>query len=483
MKKRLGKTMALTIITSLLLTNTAYAAEFTDVPNDAWFYSFVKHASDKGWVSGYGNNLFGPNDILTNAQAITIISRAANITPTDANEYWYSGFAETAINNKLVSEDCDWNAPISRLEMAKIIIKAYKINSEQLIEDGTASPFIDVNDKDITALYNYHVISGIITENGLTFKPEKTLTRAELCTMLMRLDTNPYLSEKVKNENFTTNDYTSGYKYFLEKRTEYDKDVSNTKNIVDGLIYMTTNDLYSVEFKYKGSRDKIKEEYDKIFDIWNTLSNAYPEYFSIYHRYGIHAEYSLGSYSIKFYAEPRDHATKEEAIVERALLFRNAKNSVNELFTTGLLNENMTETEKAYIVAKWIVDNAQYDLTYSSQSHYGSDFYVDHNLVCEGYTTLYNTMLKFLNINAYGVLGTSKGGNHMWSINNLDGIWKYTDVTHMDPVNFDKPDKAYFNEEYFNKTESEMLELNDTRTTDIAYLEKIEKYNLQSKNN
>ena len=471
-----------------MFTIEAQALEFNDVSEGSWYHNFIQYANEKGWVQGYGNGLFGPEDTLTYAQALTIIVRSTGLTPTPDNDYWYSGFVKAAKDAKYIDKDYDWNSPISRLDMAKIIINAYDIEPTTLnkheIEHGetTTSPFVDIHDDYITSLHNYGIIAGIITEFGLTFQPDKTLTRAEICTMLTRLDTHPVLSEKIKNKNYSTNDHTEGYEYFIERKTTYNTDSSETSNIVDGLLYMVTNDLYEVTFDYQKSAVSLQSRAKEIFNVWLALSYAYPEYFSIYQRYGAMSGYENGHYTITFYAYPRENWTKQEAIAERAKLFKNAKTSIDELISLGLIRDDMNETDKAHAVATWIVNNAQYDITYSDESHYGSDFYNDKNLVCEGYTTLYNTMLKYLNINAYGVMGSSKGGNHMWSINHLDGEWKYTDVTHMDPIDMKNPTKPYFNDEYFNRTEEEMLELNNTRKTKISYLEQIEEYGIESWN-
>lgn len=484
--KRIRFSIVVSILMMLLLAVPSHALDFTDTPQDAWYHSFVSYAYNNGWIQGYGNGMFGPNDELTYAQAITIIVRSTGLNSTDSNDTWYAGFVEAAYNAGYINKEYNWNEPIPRLEMANIIINAYDIEPSTLTEREkaggatTTSPFIDINNDYISSLYEYKIIAGIITENGLTFQPEKTLTRAEICTMLTRLDTHPLLSEKIRNKDFFSNDYTTGYEYFLDRKLSYNKDCGGIKNIVDGLLYMVTNDLYEVTFDYYDNIDNINEKADEIFDIWNVLSNAYPEYFSIYYRYGIVTGYENKHYTIIFSAFPREQWTKPEAIGERVNLFKMAKSSVEALKFNGVITPDMSETDRAHAIATWIVNNAQYDTTFAEHSHYGTDFYRDKTLVCEGYTTLFNTMLKFSNINAYGVFGTSKGGNHMWTIHNLDGVWKYTDVTHMDPIDFKNPQRPYFNDEYFNKTEEEMLTLNNTRTTNYDNLNKISTYQLES---
>jgi len=211
--KKIRNTILLFILLTILSSLNVYASNFIDTPDGSWYSNFVQYAYDKGWVQGYGNGLFGPNDTLTNSQAVTIIVRSTNLSPTENKEQWYSGFVDAAYEAGFIEGKYDWDAPISRFEMAKIIINAYDIEPTVVNErheahgETTISPFIDIDDPYITSLYNYGIITGVLTEDGLTFKSNKTLTRAEICTMLTRLDTHPILSEKIKNKDFSTNDY------------------------------------------------------------------------------------------------------------------------------------------------------------------------------------------------------------------------------------------------------------------------------------
>lgn len=48
---------------------------FTDVSEDDWFYEFVVGAIKYGWIGGYPDGRFGPNDTITRAQVTTIVNR------------------------------------------------------------------------------------------------------------------------------------------------------------------------------------------------------------------------------------------------------------------------------------------------------------------------------------------------------------------------------------------------------------------------
>ena len=62
---------------------------FYDVFRSDWFYPYVAQAAAYGWIGGYANNTFGPNDNITRAQVTTIVNnmleRAADQDYVDDN--------------------------------------------------------------------------------------------------------------------------------------------------------------------------------------------------------------------------------------------------------------------------------------------------------------------------------------------------------------------------------------------------------------
>lgn len=62
---------------------------FTDVSSDAWYASGIYWARAEGIVSGYGNQLFGPDDPVTREQMVTLLWRFAD-QPTAERENTFS---------------------------------------------------------------------------------------------------------------------------------------------------------------------------------------------------------------------------------------------------------------------------------------------------------------------------------------------------------------------------------------------------------
>lgn len=70
---------------------------FTDVPENHWANPYVIKAAELGLVSGYGDGRYGPSDILTYEQAITMLVRSANLGDEALNKGGYpDGFMRVA---------------------------------------------------------------------------------------------------------------------------------------------------------------------------------------------------------------------------------------------------------------------------------------------------------------------------------------------------------------------------------------------------
>ena len=75
MKTGLRRLLALALGAGLLTANTyAAATTFTDVPTTYWGYYYIDRAATEGLVSGIGDNQYGPEQTLSNAQFVTMIS-------------------------------------------------------------------------------------------------------------------------------------------------------------------------------------------------------------------------------------------------------------------------------------------------------------------------------------------------------------------------------------------------------------------------
>lgn len=83
-------------------THAKYANPFEDVKEERYYRDYVAYAYFYGIVSGYEDSMFHPDDPITRAEAAGMIAKAKNIEPavgvvefTDLKaESWYTGFVE-----------------------------------------------------------------------------------------------------------------------------------------------------------------------------------------------------------------------------------------------------------------------------------------------------------------------------------------------------------------------------------------------------
>ncbi len=98
----------------------AMDTNFYDVPEDHWAYDTINYARYMGWISGYEDGSFKPNNSITRAEAVTIINRMLgragdvdNINKhsslnvfTDIDEHWaYYGIVEATIGHEYEFEN------------------------------------------------------------------------------------------------------------------------------------------------------------------------------------------------------------------------------------------------------------------------------------------------------------------------------------------------------------------------------------------
>lgn len=166
---------------------SGYQNVFTDVQTSDWYYEYVAVLNSRGMIDGYADGRFGPNDELTSGAALVMVLKAAgsgNLAAT--NSHWASGYADYAVEHGYLSQEeiGDLDEPMARGVVAKLAARALGVEAS----DG-ASPFADVDDGLLTALYELGIITGSTAENGDTvFLPDQSITRAEISVIVWQVD-------------------------------------------------------------------------------------------------------------------------------------------------------------------------------------------------------------------------------------------------------------------------------------------------------
>ncbi len=161
-------------------------------------------------------------------------------------------------------------------------------------------------------------------------------------------------------------------------------------------------------------------------NVSDEISNALSEIkcmdpYDYWHYAGAHWSYS--SYSATIYLNYK--TTPEEEI--------ELEDELHPIIAPWL---SYSTYDKIRAVHDWMVNNLEYDTSYSRYTAYEAFF--DRLAVCEGYSLLAYKMLSMLNVDVAIVRGKANGGAHMWNIVKLccaTGCqWFHLDVTWDDPL-------------------------------------------------
>lgn len=217
------KTLVTFAIAGLLMTS---AAAYSDIPDTHWASAQIDKLTQEGLITGYVDSTFRPDRPVTRAEFLTLLTRATmpeEIQQSDTHTYWWDPYynAIGADMQEWITENLGWSAltmdrPITRFEMARLVNNAVSLNIIYVNYDGT---MFDGNSRvafsDISAdahgffspaetAAQQAAATGILAgyTDG-TFRGNDTLTRAEVTTVIARLQTHTKNKDKLLAANGT----------------------------------------------------------------------------------------------------------------------------------------------------------------------------------------------------------------------------------------------------------------------------------------
>ncbi len=210
------KSLFASAILSLLLPLTALAlgiqvmidgkaVTFVDVPQTAWFASYVQGAAEGGIVSGYKDEYgeltgnYGPANNITIAEALKIAVEGAGYDEQlyasrieSGFDHWASPYASVANGEGFAVIDARTrlDSPATRAEVAALFTSSFQVDLEGM---SIGSRYNDVSlathyGDSIEVLSRDGVVSGDTDVRGQatgTFRPTQFINRAEVAKMIM----------------------------------------------------------------------------------------------------------------------------------------------------------------------------------------------------------------------------------------------------------------------------------------------------------
>lgn len=201
-KKMLSRLISLCMVTAMMLciTPAASAADFSDVPADAWYREAVDYVSDNGLMAGTGNGQFSPNATMSRAMLVAVLYRMdgtpaasgnGGFSDVPANAY-YTAAVAWAAENQIVSGTGNGNfSPntlISRQQLAAILYRYAAYKNYDTSASTDISRFADAASVSGYAkdAMRGAVGAGIISGSDGRLMPSGSATRAQAAAMLMR---------------------------------------------------------------------------------------------------------------------------------------------------------------------------------------------------------------------------------------------------------------------------------------------------------
>lgn len=196
-------------IAAVALCTSVFAASssFGDVKPGDWFYENVAYMAEHGYIVGYPNGNFGPGDVISSSQLVSIVARVRGLEKSPAqNSHWAGGVLQTALNmgwydwDEIPPTAETYDKPITRQLAVKIIMKAFapELRGDYNTETAKIRDFSDLDGRyyePVIAAYSAGIVSG--NDRG-EFKPKSSLTRSEACALIYRaiqkldVETPPY---------------------------------------------------------------------------------------------------------------------------------------------------------------------------------------------------------------------------------------------------------------------------------------------------
>lgn len=168
---------------------------FVDVPEDHWASSQITDFVDKGYLNGYDDNTFRPNSSISRAEFVKLVNKVFGFTEgtevkfTDVSkEFWAYDEIAIAVKEGYIDGYPENifkpNEPITREEAAKVISQIMKLSGDGVLSFDDTDDIADWAKPHIDALSDNGILEG--SEN--MFMPKKHMSRAETVMMLSRIN-------------------------------------------------------------------------------------------------------------------------------------------------------------------------------------------------------------------------------------------------------------------------------------------------------
>ena len=176
---------------------TGFSIPFGDVPEDAWFYTYVAEAYERGWVKGYSRTVFSPDSPLKRGEFATILYRYLGSPDIGGFENPFTDLENKSCKDSVIylkklgvldGKSETSFAPDEAITREQLVTILYRLGGYEV--DGELSPsgaykdYSTISPWAVSAM-DWAIHNGFlsgVTEN--TLGPQKAATRAQAVKIL-----------------------------------------------------------------------------------------------------------------------------------------------------------------------------------------------------------------------------------------------------------------------------------------------------------
>lgn len=199
MKKTI-KMVFVVLMSLIILSASAFAASFSDTQGH-WAEHYIERMADAKYVNGYPDGSFNPDGVMTRAEFAKVVSAVYGLPQSGvghrlfndvAQTDWYmpysvAGYLVFPPENSTGALSFRGNNQITRLEAAYAMVALYNCKENKTAAAQMSDYAQYSSDAFVTKVVSTAIENSIMQGKGEAgFQPYATLTRAELCTLVMR---------------------------------------------------------------------------------------------------------------------------------------------------------------------------------------------------------------------------------------------------------------------------------------------------------
>jgi S-layer homology domain len=314
------------------VSNTHAATNFKDVPEGYWAKKEIEYLVQEGIIKGYDDGTFKPEKPVTRLQAATMLVRALGLDTNNRPDPGFKDIREGDYGYEYVAAVVDEgifskaqtfnpNKPLTRGQMAKILVKAFRLQGDYQGEI-----------KDVSKEFESYV--RVLAANGITklyndntYKPNEVVKRAHFAVFFAR----------VKDPQFRVENQEGSQDEVL-----YEGKLYNTLKEMKGKTFFA--DAYGGTFYFGIITDEkemiLPRENEKEIHIWLGYQSASWGDDLWEGRVKIHSDDS-GVFDYKYYWDEEERVFTDGKIkLEGNVLIISYKNEGEEYTISFPLNQN-----------------------------------------------------------------------------------------------------------------------------------------------